>query len=104
MVIFVRGKTPFESKKAMALTFFKTPRNKQFNYKPVYYDKKKEEREKRQKAALEEDNKNYEQALRERLQTRWKRTSETRSRRAASQRLVVIFVVMFVLLYLIFVL
>ncbi len=86
----------------MALTFFKTPRHKKFNYKPVYYDKKKEEREKRQKAALEEDHKNYEKALRDRLQMRWKRTAGARTRRASNQRLVVIFVVMFVLVYLIF--
>ncbi len=101
MVIFVEENL-FRKQNAMALTFFKTPRNKQFNYKPVYYDKKKEEREKRQKAVLEEDHENYEKALRDRLQMRWKRTSGARSRRAANQRLVVIFVVMFILLYLVF--
>ncbi len=86
----------------MALTFFKTPRNKQFNYKPVYYDKKKEEREKMAKAALEEDTDNYEKALRDRLQMRWKRTSGARTRRASNQRLIIIFIVMFVLVYLLF--
>ncbi len=86
----------------MALTFFKIPRNKKFNYRPVYYDQKKEEREKRQKAALEEDSGDYEKALRDRLQMRWKRTSGVRSRRASTQRLLIIFVVMFLLLYLIF--
>ncbi len=86
----------------MALTFFKIPRNKKFNYRPVYYDQKKEEREKRQKAALEENSGDYEKALRDRLQMRWKRTSGVRSRRASNQRLLIIFVVMFLLLYLIF--
>lgn len=86
----------------MALTFFKIPRNKKFNYRPVYYDQKKEEREKRHKAALEEDGGDYEKALRERLQMRWKRTSGIRTRRASNQRLLIIFVVMFLLLYLIF--
>ncbi len=86
----------------MALTFFKIPRNKKYNYRPVYYDQKKEEREKREKAALEQDSENYEKALRDRLQMRWKRTSGARSRRASNQRLVIIFVVMFLLLYLIF--
>ncbi len=86
----------------MALTFFKIPHNRKYNYRPVYYDKKKEERENREKAALERDSENYEKALRDRLQTRWKRTSGARSRRASNQRLVIIFVVMFLLLYLIF--
>ncbi len=86
----------------MALTFFKTPRNKRYNYKPVYYDKKKEEREQREKAVIEEDHDSYEKALRTRLQTRWKRTSESKNRRASNQRLVVILVVIFLLLYLVF--
>lgn len=87
----------------MALTFFKIPRNRKYNYRPVYYDEKKEEREKRQKAALDENADDYEKALRDRLQMRWKRSSGKRSRRAATQRLLMIFLVMFVLLYLIFV-
>ncbi len=86
----------------MALTFFRIPRNKKFNYKPVYYDQKKEERKKREKAALEEDSGDYEKALRERMQMRWKRTSGKRTRSASNQRLVIIFIVMFLLLYLIF--
>lgn len=86
----------------MALTFFKTPHNKQYSYKPVFYDKKKEEREKMAKAAIEEDSENYEKALRERMQMRWKRTSGARSRRSSNQRLIVIFVVMFLLVYLLF--
>ncbi len=87
----------------MALTFFKIPRNKQFNYRPVYYDKKKEEREKREKAALEEDTDDYANALRDRLNMRWKRTTGAKNRRAANQRVIMILIVMFALLYLIFV-
>ena len=33
----------------MRITFFKTPRPKQFNYIPRYYDQQKEEAEERQK-------------------------------------------------------
>ncbi|MEE4176913.1 MAG: hypothetical protein V2I46_05325 [Bacteroides sp.] len=83
----------------MAITFFKTPRNKQFNYRPVYYDAKKEEREKRLKTAYEEGGDHYEQALRDRIQMRWKRTSGTRDRQASNRRLVMILVVIFVLVY-----
>ncbi len=87
----------------MALTFFKTPKNKQFNYRPVFYDKKKEEREKREKAALEENTDDYAAALRDRLNMRWKRTAGVRSRRASNQRIIMILIVMFVLLYFVFI-
>ena len=86
----------------MALTFFKIPRNKKFNYRPVYYDQKKEEREKRLKSALEEGSENYEQALRDRIQMRWKRTAGKRDRKASNQRLIIILVVIGLLFYLAF--
>ncbi len=86
----------------MALTFFKIPRNKKYNYRPVYYDKKKEEREKREKAVSEDDPKAYAAALKDRLDLRWKRTAGARSRKASNQRLIIILVVMFLLLYIIF--
>ena len=86
----------------MALTFFKIPKNKQYNYRPVYYDKKKEEREKREKAALEENTDDYANALRDRLNLRWKRTAGAKSRKASNQRVIIILIVMFALLYLIY--
>ena len=87
----------------MALTFFKTPRNKQFNYRPVFYDKKKEEREKRLTSALDQNKEGaaYEEALRERMQMRWKRTSGARSRKASNQRLIIILFVIALVMYLI---
>lgn len=86
----------------MALTFFKIPRNKKYNYRPVYYDKKKEEMEKRNKAVSEDDPEAYAAALKDKLDLRWKRTAGARSRKASNQRLVIILVVMFLLLYIIF--
>ncbi len=86
----------------MALTFFKTPKNKKFNYRPVYYDQKKEEREKRMKSAIEEGGTDYEQALRERMQIRWKRNSGVKDKRASQQRLIIIVSVILLLFYLVF--
>jgi hypothetical protein len=86
----------------MALTFFKTPKNKKFNYRPLYYDAKKEEREMRLKSALEEGSGDYEKALRDRLQMRWKRTAGKRDRKASNQRLIIIFIVIGLLFYLAF--
>lgn len=86
----------------MAITFFKTPRNKKFNYKPVYYDQKKEEMARLKKTAIEEGSDDYEAALRERMRMRWKRSSGTQERKASRQRLVIIIVVIFMLFYLAF--
>jgi type VI protein secretion system component VasF len=88
----------------MAITFFKTPRNKQFNYKPVYWDKKKEEREKRLRSAMDEvsDTKSYADALRERMEMRWKRTSGARTRKSSNLRLVAVFAALVLVFYYLF--
>lgn len=86
----------------MALTFFKTPKNKQFNYKPVYWDKAKEERDKRLKTALEDTGKDYAEALRERMELRWKRSTGARSRRNSNLRLIAVLVVIGLVFYYIF--
>lgn len=86
----------------MAITFFKTPKNKKFNYKPLYYDQKKEERKLRLHTALEDESMDYESALRERMRMRWKRTAGAKDKRASNQRLVVIIVVIMLLFYLAF--
>jgi hypothetical protein len=87
----------------MALTFFKTARNKKFDYKPVFWNKEKEEREKRFKAASEQKDKDYAEALREKLDMRWKRTAGTRERKNTNMRLMVILGIIFLLFYFLFV-
>jgi Flp pilus assembly protein TadB len=87
---------------AMAITFFKTPKNKQFNYKPVFYDKKKEEREKRMKSAIEDNGGDYQQALRDRIRMRWQRSAGSKDKKTSSQRLIIIILIITVLVYLVF--
>lgn len=56
----------------MRIIFFRTPKPKSFKYTPRYYDKKKEELEKR-KAALGLDNElTYNEGLRLRIDRRWR--------------------------------
>lgn len=86
----------------MALSFFKLPRHKNFNYKPLYWDKAKEERDKRMKSALEDTEKDYSQALRDRLQMRWKRNAGARERKSSNLRLVAIIGVLFLVVYFLF--
>ncbi len=86
----------------MALTFFKLPKHKNFNYKPVYWDKAKEEREKRYKSALDESEsgKDYSEALRERMEMRWKRSAGAHSRANSNLRLIgVLLIIGFILWY-----
>jgi hypothetical protein len=86
----------------MAITFFKRPKNKQFNYKPVFWDKAKEERENRTKLALDEKDKDYSEALRKRLDYRWRRNSAIKSNRNSNLRLIVIIVGLSLLSYYLF--
>lgn len=86
----------------MALTFFKTQKNKQFSYRPLYYDPKKEEREKRLKTAFEENPDNVEAGLRERMDMRWRRMSRTQERKASNQKIIILVVVFLLIAYLIF--
>lgn len=102
MYICIYDSDTFENNFTMAITFFKTPKNKRFNYRPLYYDQKKEEREKRLKSALEDDSTDYEEALRDRMRMRWKRSAGSRDKRASRQRLVVIIFVIALLFYLVF--
>ncbi len=86
----------------MALTFFKTNKNKQYNYKPVYWDKAKEERNKRLKTAFEETDKEYAEALRERMELRWKRNSPQTAQKNANLRVLAILLVIGIVFYYIF--
>jgi cytochrome c-type biogenesis protein CcmH/NrfG len=87
----------------MAITFFKLPKNKHFNYKPVYWDKAKEEREKRMKAASQDTEKEYAEALRERMQLRWKRSTSATSRKNSNIRLVAIIFLLALISYYLFI-
>lgn len=87
----------------MALTFFKTPKNKKYNYKPVYWNKEKEERDKRLKTAFEDTSgKDYSEALRERMEMRWRRNSGNRTSRDSKLRFFGVLSVILFLFYYIF--
>jgi hypothetical protein len=86
----------------MAISFFKLPRHKHFNYKPVFWDKAKEEREKRMKTAYEDKDQDYATALRERMEMRWKRSTGARERKSSNLRLIAILFSIGLVLYLIF--
>jgi len=87
----------------MAITFFKTAKNKKFNYKPVYYDAKKDEMEQKYgKSGKKSGEEGYEEELRERLQARWRRRSGTRDTRSSNRKLILFIVGLAIVVYLLF--
>ncbi len=87
----------------MALTFFKTPKNRKYNYKPVYYNKEKEERENRYKSSLGNKSEDYnEEELRTRIQQRWKRNTGVREKRSSNIRLIIIILALALIVYWLF--
>jgi len=86
--------------KIMAITFFKTPKNKKFDYRPIYYDAKKEEMEKKYgKTGKKSGEEGYEDELRERMQARWRRSSETRDSKSSNSRLILIIIGLAIAVY-----
>lgn len=61
----------------MRFITFKTPQPKRFNYRPRYYDKAKEERNKRKAEMGYESSLNHRDDLRLRMNSRWKKGDES---------------------------
>jgi hypothetical protein len=86
----------------MKIIAFRTPKPKQFSYKPLYYDEKKERLEELKKKY--EDNTQHEGVspdFKERLRSSWK-VKERRTGNISKGTMVVYFVLVMVILYLIF--
>ncbi len=86
----------------MRITFFKTPRPKEFHYIPRYYDKRKEETEERQRRierelGISDDGKYVPGITRGSMQRRF--TERKRGNRSSIIRLLVIIAILFLLAY-----
>ncbi len=64
----------------MKFTTFKTPLPKSFSYKPRYYDKAKEERERRKAELGYESEHGNHDSLRMKMQSRWQKGEEVKAR------------------------
>ncbi|NOY51070.1 MAG: hypothetical protein GXO88_10985 [Chlorobi bacterium] len=60
----------------MKFTTFKTPKPKRFSYRPRYYDKAKEERERRKAEMGYESSLGHNDSLRSRISVRWGKDDE----------------------------
>ncbi len=89
----------------MAVRFFHTPKNKQFKFKPRYYDEQKEELENRVRRIkqemgvneLEDGDKPYIPNIKGQMRGYFKKNVE--QKRKSTIRLVIILVVLFAMVY-----
>ena len=93
--------------------FFYTPKSKQFNIRPRFYNPDKEEREERERRIKEElgipaekkdDRKNYRPRVKGqfRNQDGWQAKSSDEARKAQNKRLIYLFIILALIFYLFF--
>ena len=86
----------------MKLVFFHIPKPKQFDYKPLYYDKEKDEREQRKKELGISNSNDKTTLFRGDLQRRWKKDRATQKRRQSKMRFLIYLIILFLTVYLFF--
>jgi hypothetical protein len=86
----------------MAFKFFHIPKPKQFEYKPRYYDPKKEELEQRKRALGVTGTGSTEADLRARMQQKWRNERRDARKKSSSQRLIIFILLALILIYLLF--
>lgn len=86
----------------MKIVFFKRPKPKQFDYKPLYYDKEKDEREQRKKELGLTDSEDHMEQLRSQIKRKWRYEREARKKRTSELRTVLYLVIVGLFIYLIF--
>jgi hypothetical protein len=86
----------------MKITFYKRPKPRQFNYKPLYYDQEKEEAEERKKFREGLNSDDPKERLRNEIRRRWKR--DKAPAKSTTGFLRIFFFVMFIgyILYVVF--
>lgn len=82
----------------MALVFFKTNKHKRFNYKPLYYDERKEELEELKKKSSSEKEVKLEE-MRGKIRTRWQHSRKIKTNRFAGIRVLFILGILIFLAY-----
>ena len=86
----------------MKITFLRREKPKSFEYKPLYYDKAKDDREKR-KRELGIDNSHDKSAmLKGELQRRWRKNEINRKEKTSSTKFIVYLLIAIMSVYLIF--
>jgi|GEM_PF-659534 len=87
--------------KIMEIVFFKSAKNRQFDYKPRYYDEEKERKEERRKA-IEEGSEGNPANFKRDIERRWKRIDKKNRNKSKSVNLLVYLIVAALLVYFVF--
>lgn len=86
----------------MKLVFFSRPKNRKFDYKPLYYDQEKEAREQRKRElGLESGEKDHRSFYRGELQRNWRSNKATYDK-SKRPRTMMYFILVLVSIYFIF--
>ena len=90
----------------MRIVFFKRPKPRQFEYKPIYWDEEKEEMERRKKrierAGVEKTGEEIKEDLRFEIDRNWRRNRSAGSQKINLIRFVVYMAFALVMIYFIF--
>ncbi len=86
----------------MKIVFFKTPKPKQFDYKPRYYDEEKERKEKRRKE-MEQSGQGDTSFMRSEIDRRWRTIDNKNRNKARGINLLIYLAIIALLVYFIFV-
>ncbi|MBK7027937.1 MAG: hypothetical protein IPH45_01420 [Bacteroidales bacterium] len=88
----------------MKLVGFKTVKPRQFNYKPLFYNKEQEEFEQRlHRARLAGENNDETSQLREKMHQSWKLKEKMERKQSGTRKLIIALFLALLLLYFIFV-
>ncbi len=86
----------------MKIVFFSRPKPKQFDYKPLYYDKKKDEQEERKKELGVTDSDDHMDQFKAQLTRRWRYEREKDKRKYSELRTIIYILIVVLATYLIF--
>jgi len=87
----------------MKLVFFNRPKNKRFDYKPLYYNKEKDEREQRaRELGLETGKKGHNSFFKGELQREWRANKTPRSKNKTTRSILYLILLLVAVYYIFF--
>lgn len=86
----------------MKFTFFRTSKPKAFEYKPLYYDAEKEEREQRKKELRLDDSSDHKSFYRGELQRKWRRGKSDQKKNTRMRTTIYLAILLFAVYYIFF--
>ncbi|MCD4773536.1 MAG: hypothetical protein K8R41_09170 [Bacteroidales bacterium] len=86
----------------MKIVFFKRSKPKAFEYKPLYYDKKKDDREKRKRELGLDNSHDSSAMMKGELQRRWRKGETNTKEKTSSMKFVIYLLIAIMSVYLIF--